>query len=172
MSNARKSQILYLPRNQWSPRYDSTFYSLKLEGSPQYLTTNPPSSSSSSSSSPTSSMLMLGGKTNLPAYYFEVVVYREHTKTTLLRRYSQFRWLYDQLVQREYQSQTTEPPRPPLHIPPKTCSLFPLPCGQKNDGEALAKERMEGLEEFLNDALCRPGLANDPAVLSFLEIEN
>jgi PX domain len=173
MANSRKSQqLMYLPKNQWSPRYDSTFYSLKLEGSPQYLTTSAPSSSASSASSTV--QMIMGGKTNLPAYFFQVVVYREHTTTTLLRRYSQFRWLYDKLIQRE-QSQpaggtTAEQPQPPLHIPPKTCP-FPLPW-QKNDEVGLAKERMEGLEEFLNDALCRPGFANDPAVLTFLEIEN
>jgi hypothetical protein len=82
-----------------------------------------------------------------------------HQARTVLRRYSQFEWLYQNL-----------PPSithfdEPLHLPPKT----PCLCQQQSD--SFAQNRMEQLQDFLRDVLIRRGAAQHDAVATFLELE-
>jgi hypothetical protein len=145
------SKIVYLPKDCWSPRYDSTFYTVKMEGHQQHVATAP------------SVPLTIRGKSNLPAYYYILGVYREHEKKTIARRYSHFRWLYEQI--RLFPPMDAQDPQAaPIHMPPGSC-----PFQWQN--EAFAKNRQEELAEFLDDVLQRPGYASHPAVLAFLELE-
>jgi PX domain len=143
-------KVLYLPKEDWSPRYDSTFFTVKLEGKKILL--EPPTDVPSS----------IGGKSNHPAYYYETVVYREHNKQTLLRRYSQFKWLYDQL-RASPPTDDQNPNAQPIHMPPGTCPF-------QWQSDAFAQNRLEQLGEFINDVLARPGYASHPAVATFLEL--
>jgi len=166
---------MYLPKDLWSPRYDGNFFTVKVEGK-QKITSESELPSANETSS--NNAILIGGKTNLPAYYYQVIVYREHEKRTLLRRYSQFKWLYEQLV-------ADPPPLPAsmsdedqvaavaamaakgrISMPPGTCSLF-----QRQD-DAFAQNRVEQLDSFLQDVLGRPGYASHPACRAFLELSS
>ena len=147
--------LMYLPKTEWSPRYDSTFYSVKIENKTLISDLHPPCSNS------------LGGRTNLPAYYYTVTVYREHDKTSLLRRYSQFYNLYQELRRHPPNiaaDQRTTFVETPIHMPPGTCPWL------HRDSEEFLNARMEQLDEFLEDVLSRPGYANHPSVIAFLEL--
>ena len=142
-------KLLYLPKDSWSPRYDSTFYTVKLEGK-QKLSELPAVPSA------------IGGKSNLPAYYYEVTVYREHEKKSMLRRYSHFKWLYEQLIW-----------NPPQDEQPSDTKPIRLPgaCPLQWQDDNFAQTRLERLMDFIDDTLARPGYASHPAVLTFLELD-
>jgi PX domain len=143
------SKLMYLPNGYWSPRYDSAFYTVKMEGK-EYLKVPPINTTPA-----------IDGMSG-PAYYYIVVVYREHTKRPLFRRYSHFKWLLEQLS--AHPPAEVQPPDPKrIHLPPGTC-----PFQWQND--TFAQNRMEELEEFLSDVLARPGYASHPAVAAFLEL--
>lgn len=149
--------MMYLAFEDWSPRFDSqTFYTIKVDGY-ELRTPDmglPTTSSPGNNSSPPSTTA--GGKTNLPAYYYKIIVCCGHQTNTIMRRYSQFEWLYRTLPK----SVTTY--EEPLILPPK-CS-----CQQQND--SFAQNRMEQLRDFLRDALVRRGVAEHDATVQFLEL--
>lgn len=146
-----KPKYLFLPKDQWSARFDSTFYTVKIEGK-QRLTAPPDKSVPAS----------IGGKTNFPAWYYRVVVYREHGKEEHLRRYSHFQWLYEQLIAN---------PSSDEQLSGLNEITFPGSCPMTIQNDAFAQGRMEVLADFLNDVLSRPGYASHPAVLTFLDID-
>lgn len=104
----------------------------------------------------------LGGKAKFPAYYYDVVVYREHTVKSVHRRYSEFKWLYDQVSKKPPTDQQA-PNAEPIRMPPGTCPF------QWQD-EVFAQNRLEALSEFTEDLLGRPGYAAHPAVVKFLDL--
>jgi hypothetical protein len=121
----------------------------------------------SSSSSPSESKSVPPGKESHPAYYYLVTVLREKQQRVLYRRYSQFRWLYEQI--KDYRApppvdDIIMPDLEPNVMPPKTCPW------QKID-DVFAQNRLEQLHDFLTSILIRPGIASHPAVLQFLELE-
>jgi hypothetical protein len=148
--------LVYLPKDFWSPRYDSNFYTLALEGK-QYVESDLPVAPAA-----------VGGKKSLPAYYYEIVVYREHDRKRVLRRYSQFKWLHEQILahppppgETAAAEETVEGPFP--RFPPGSCPF------QWQD-EVFAQNRMEQLAEYIANMLSRPGYARHPAVVAFLEL--
>jgi hypothetical protein len=146
------SNVMYLPKDVWSPRYDSTFFTIKLEG--KQLLSEPPEGHPD-----------LGGKATFPAYYYNVVIFQEHNKKSLQRRYSEFKWLYDQVSKSPPPTTAEEAPNAePIRMPPGTCPLFQW------QNEAFAQNRCEALSEFLSDLLERPGYAAHPAVVRFLDL--
>jgi len=154
-SSTAPAHLMFLPKDQWSPRYEETFYSVKLEGY-QLLLQEAPSHDNPPPP----------GKLSFPAYYYQVVVYRGHDKKTLLRRYSQFKWLHQQLlahppILNNENSTTNSEPLPSL--PPGTC-----PWQRQDDGFAAC--RMDELADFLTQLLGQPAIANHQAVISFLEL--
>lgn len=155
-----KPKLLYLPKDEWSPRYDATFYFVKIED--KKLVTTETAREHLGSFLIEAVPPSVGGNTVLPAYYYEVVVYREHSKKSLLRRYSQFKWLYDQLKAHP-PSDEQLPSARPIQMPPGTC-LF-----QRQD-DAFAQNRLEQLNEFIDDVLGRPGYASHEATLAFLQL--
>jgi hypothetical protein len=147
--------LVYLPDGFWSPRYDRSFYTVKSEGKQLIKEGRPPTPAS------------VDGKENLPAYYFTFSVYRAHEKKNIQRRYSQFRWLYQELISNPpitttAQDHNIRSPESPIRLP--SAPLF-----QWQD-EKFAQRRLEQLAHFLEDMLGRPGYANHPAVLAFLEL--
>lgn len=144
---------MYLPGDQWSPRFDSTFFSVKMESAKKF-------------ESPPEIKEGIGGKTHCPAVYFEVIVFCEHRRIVLLRRYSNFYWLYEQITDFHpppVEGDTTV--YEPLVMPPGTCFL------QQQDEEFI-KNRREQLSEFVDDLLSRQGYTKHPAVRLFFELDN
>lgn len=149
-SKGDKPKFLYLPRSQWSPRFEDSFYTVRVEGFERC------------NSAPARSSETVRGHSHHPAFYYKVVLHRGTTSQEMWRRFSQFVWLYRQVQ--------TSPPPPiegaplpeTLRLPPGTCWPF-----QSQD---LATKRVELLSCFLDDMLSRPGYASHPAVLTFLEM--
>jgi len=158
VTSTAPAHLMYLPKDQWSPRYEETFYSVKLEGYQLLL-------EAQSHDTP-----LPPGKLSFPAYYYQVVVYRGHDKKTVLRRYSQFKWLQHQLL--------AHPPPPPLNNENSTSnttseplpSLPPGTCPWQRQDDGFAACRMDELADFLAQLLGQPGIANHQAVISFLEL--
>jgi hypothetical protein len=144
------TKLVYLPKDVWSRRYDSTFYTFKFEG--KQLLSEPPEGHKN----------IGGGETNKNAWYYDVVVFREHAKTTVQRRYSEFKWLYDQVLKNPPMDEQA-PNASSIRMPPGTCPF-------QWQSEAFAQNRSEELSEFMGDLLGRPGYAAHPAVVTFLEL--
>eukprot|EP00535_Pseudo-nitzschia_heimii_P009483 CAMPEP_0197185380 /NCGR_PEP_ID=MMETSP1423-20130617/11829_1 /TAXON_ID=476441 /ORGANISM="Pseudo-nitzschia heimii, Strain UNC1101" /LENGTH=158 /DNA_ID=CAMNT_0042636419 /DNA_START=103 /DNA_END=579 /DNA_ORIENTATION=- len=142
--------VMYLAHEDWSPRYQDTFYTVKLENFE--LVTLP--SASSDLDLPSNEF---GSKTNFPAYYYKVEVFcGRHPPRTIYRRYSQFKWLYENLP--------TIGGGEPLPFPPaKSCFWSP-------QTESFARGRSGDLRDFLTEALTRKGIAGLEIVAEFLEL--
>ena len=134
---AEQIDWMYLPKDVWSPRYDTNFYSVKVEGfgRKQSLVPGP----------------NVGGNSNLPACYYKINVYRGHETKTVWRRYSQFKWLHQQLHRAS-------------SFPPGTCPW------QKQDDE-FCNLRKDELQDYVDAALEQPENARHAAVVAFLELE-
>jgi hypothetical protein len=139
---------MYLAHEDWSPRFEKTFYTVKMDGCellkslPATTTTNP----------------SIGGNTNFPAYFYNVKIFCGHESQIVQRRFSQFKWLYEQL--RMIETDEAEP----LIFPPGSW------CQSQNN--AFAQNRVERLQDFLRDALVRRGVAKHDAVVRFLELDS
>lgn len=146
---------MYLEHEDWSPRYQDTFYTVLLDGFK--LLTSP----SETDSSPPPDII--GGRTNFPAYFYKIEVFcGRHDPKVVYRRYSQFQWLHQNMPSNVTSSSTDEEA---ILFPPGSCFL----CSQNDD---FAKNRMEQLREFLRDALVRRGVASHEAVAQFLELDS
>lgn len=193
------SDFMFLPKNQWSSRFEETFYTVKVEGF--QLVTTPVSGTRTTTTTTTTlqaetvhatpdaaaQLPVVPERMSFPAYYYHVVVNRGHGQTTILRRYSQFLWLYHQ-IQKHSQQLTSIPvlhsdttgtsnagkgtttPLPQQsqlvlpHPPPKTC-----PWDRQDD--VFAACRQDELSDFLEQLLSQgPGVAKHPAVRAFLEL--
>ena len=178
----RQLPKMYLAEEDWSPRFEpSTFYSFKMNS--YVLLKEPPSAAAAaaaspaatttSSSSSSSTAEIPPGKSTFPAYYYKIVVLCGHSSRIVLRRYSQFKWLYDQLPRNIVNGTTASSASsnnntnsnndgfdddddddevatsPPLSFPPPTWTC----CQPQNDN--FAQNRLEELRQFLRDTLIR-----------------
>lgn len=169
--------LLYLPRAMWSPRYDQSFYTFQIE-SCKYWKRKEDMPTRSTATEASAVAVSVGGKTNFPAWYYQIVIYRAREQYSVWRRYSQFRWLYQEL--------RNHPPayHPPHPLSPDLSSssgeykeeiegdlLFPSSgCPWIPQTDHFAQTRREQLEHFLDNALSRPGYGHHPAVQQFLEL--
>ena len=151
-SSSSSPELLFLSFESWSPRFDSNFYTIKMDYK-----------ESLSSAPAIESPDAIPGKHHHPAYYYKVDVFREKQQHSVLRRYSQFQWLYDQLQKHSQVQQRDEEEIPPMVFPPRTCPW-------QSQNEAFAQNRLEELRDFLTDALRRPRVASHPAVKHFLQL--
>ncbi len=145
-SDASKLPEMFLAADQWSSRFQSTFFTVKMD-SFELRREPPPGSLTEPSGMPQ-------GNGTFPAYYYKIDVCSGHAKHSVLRRYSQFNWLGSRVPMRASVPE----------MPPKTWICQP----QTNE---FAKIRMEQLLEFLVGFLCQPGIAKDPSVVAFLELQ-
>ncbi len=139
----------YLAKEHWSPRYDSTFFTSQLNG--KEILDEPPTIP-----------IGLGGKSNHPAVYFRIEVFCEQKKHICLRRYSQFKWLHEQLK--------SSPPRA-ANQEEHDLSMPPGSCPWQVQNEEFLQVRLEALRDYLSDVLARPGYARHPAMRFFLELD-
>ena len=164
--------LMFLPKDQWSSRYEETFYSVKIEGFEQLMTAPPPFTGSGGQ------ILLPPGKSSFPAYYYRIVVYRGHQKTTVLRRYSQFKWLYGQLRMAHFTPASPQPSAPIPTASSRSTTTQPFPslppgtCPWDRQDASFAACRQDELAELLTAMLeLRPGTyACHPAVVAFLEL--
>jgi hypothetical protein len=164
--------MFYLSKEDWSPRFGNTFFTVTLET--RTIHTSPASLAASiSASASTSSPNTTGTKNNnywegnnaFPAVYFNLKIQCCRDEYILPRRYSQFRRLYDELCANPPQPSTSsEHEQDKLQIPPKTCFF------QSIDDEFL-DVRQDELYCFIANILKRPGYANHPAVRAFLGLD-
>jgi hypothetical protein len=140
---------MYLEHDDWSPRYQDTFYTVRLEHF-ERLTSPPPVADAHIPPN------HIGGKTSLPAYYYKLEVFcGRHPPKTVFRRYSQFKWLYE-------------------NLPNETLS-FPLAgigctfCSPQTHN--FANNRKGDLKDFLEEALTRREIASHEIVARFLELD-
>ena len=150
MTSKQRDQpnFLYLPKNQWSPRFEDSFYTVRID-SFERLDASPPNA-------------IAVGHTHHPAFYYKVVLHRGQAKQEMWRRFSQFQWLFHQVKASPPPPVDGAPPLDPLRLPPGTCWPFQSP--------ELATQRVDLLSACLDDLLSRPGYASHPAVLTFLEL--
>lgn len=181
--------MVYLSKEDWSPRFGADFYTISMETRTIY--NSPPSSLTSSTannnndvaitsvatraaptettaltstSTSTDKRYHLKGNNSFPAVYFNISVKCAHQEHTCPRRYSEFRNLYDELRRKPPQLQLQPSPEDELHIPPKTCFW------QKVDDEFL-DIRQEELFHFMTSILKQIAYEGHPAVISFLELD-
>ena len=155
--------VFYLPENEWSPRYETSFFTISLRTRTVY-DTHPPHTGIDHNTA---------RNRHHPAVYFNLKVKCGKKENVCPRRYSQFRNLYDELrrdppVQSKHTLSRTSKAVPdecaqlPL-IPPKTCFFSKL------DDEFL-NTRQEELYTFLDECLKRPDYSKHPSIRQFLEL--
>lgn len=167
---------MFLAHDQWSPRFEQHFFTIQIVAAESH-TSEPASSIPQLINSPAylgrksaSVRSSIPGKSNHPAYYYKIQVSMGRDRIVVYRRYSQFQWLYEQLAPRfavrtPLNNTGNNPALDdlPLVMPPKSCF-----CHVQDD--RFARNRMEQLEEFLEDVLQRPNVASHAAVAAFLEL--
>ena len=149
--------MFYLRPESFSPRYADEFYTVEVAVSP-------PSSQEMIVSSPPSPPPppMVEGRTHHPAVYYSLVVRSGSRSRTVRRRYSQFRWLREEIGRRSALIPSYSPSSPraedlPL-LPPRTC------WGHRWSDDKFIMQRAELLGEFLLDLLSTRG-GGTPTIL-------
>lgn len=154
-TNNPPPRFLYLDEKQWSPRFEETVYTVRVESFQRFE--KAPEEGLPSD---------VGGNSHHPCFYYKVVLRRARTTKAIWRRFSHFQWLYHKVrvapptsVNRDNDPASNVPP---ITLPPGTCWPF--------QSEKLGEKRVELLTAFLDDMLSREGYASHPAVVTFLEL--
>lgn len=142
--------VMYLEYDDWSPRYQETFYTVRIEGF--QLLASPPEASFQLPHN------QLGSKNTFPAYYYEIKVFcGRHPPRIVYRRYSQFKWLYKNISALS---------KSDISLPSgRSCFL----CAPST--ESVAKERTCAFKDFLEEALVRRDIASSEVAAQFLELD-
>ena len=161
--------MMFLPESKWSPRYESQFYTIRMN---TYVTLHKPPSSLSAEEDDTfgsnddiSCSFFRHCKncnshnTKFPAVYYKIDVLRGNTQHTCLRRYSHFVYLCDKVDLKGEMHK---------HLPPKTITFFQR---SNNKNKEFLDRRMVGLNKFLMDVLLRPESVNNKWIEAFLELD-
>ena len=152
--------VMYLEHEDWSPRYEDTFFTVRLDRFKLFASLPDAGADGDGDDDDDHTA---GGKTNFPAYYYEIEVFcGRHEPRTVFRRYSQFKWLYEKLPKNLKNGSIVNER---LVFPPGS------PCLCHSQNEEFAKNRSEQLREFLKDALTRKGVASQEYVAKFLELD-
>lgn len=165
--------MFYLNPEDWSPRFDSTFYTVKV------------TTFEICHEMPSSTWRSISGRSSHPAVYYGLEIRCGHRTRTIWRRFSQFRSLC-------HHAATSPPPPstdpheieaerkrgslwsvfPPRQVASGPC--FVIPCITSKDAwkdEDFIEERQEELGRFLRDLLTRRGYCSHPIVVEFLELD-
>mmetsp|Transcript_18422 Transcript_18422/g.31172 ORF Transcript_18422/g.31172 Transcript_18422/m.31172 type:complete len:158 (-) Transcript_18422:435-908(-) len=150
--------MMFLPESKWSPRYETQFYTIRMN---TYTILDKPSPSSDGTTTTfrTDECSLCNHNTKFPAVYYKIEVLRGNTQHTCLRRYSQFLYLSNKICHVTTERDTMHK----RHLPPKTGPFH-------RDSPEFLEERMEGLYQFLMDVLLRPECVNNTWVEAFLEL--
>lgn len=155
--------LCFLSHEHWSPRYDVTFYTIQFLNSTEILHKNGDLLEAFDGITHQSHP-PVPGNTDFPAVYYTIEVLYGHSRHIIKRRYSQFRWLYDQLSG----IQNPLPNHEHLKFPPKSIfSWFSTTCIPPN--EEFTERRLVKLNEFVNTALKYPCYSQHESIVVFLE---
>lgn len=146
--------MMFLPESKWSPRYETQFYTIRMNS---YTILDKTTSPSDDTTFGTDECSLCNHDKKSPAVYYKIEVLRGNTQHTCLRRYSQFLYLYNKIHTTERDDTHKR------HLPPKTGPFH-------RDSPEFLEERMEGLYKFLLDVLLRPECVNNKWVEAFLEL--
>jgi hypothetical protein len=165
--------MLYLPDKDWSPRFGTEFFTFSLTS--RSILEVPPDCDSNDHTN----AQYQRQRHSSAAVYFHVLVKCAKSEKLCLRRFSQFRTLYDEVLRSPpaaaalaHQSKSasknittsTYELIQNLHFPPKTCFFTHA------DDEFL-DVRQEELGAFLDELLKIPNCSTHPAVQHFLELD-
>ena len=169
---------MFLPESKWSPRYESQFYTIRMNS---YVTLDkqPPEDEDEDTGQNNytfgndnddictffrlCNILNTPNKT-FPAVYYKIEVLRGNSSHTILRRYSQFVYLRHKICD----SIMIQNSNDIIQLPPKT-GLFHNTT--KNANEEFFNERMEGLYKFLVGLLMQPECVSNKWITAFLELD-
>ena len=189
--------MFYLNPEDWSPRFDSTFYTVKVTTFEICREMPSPAPSSTTDENRTCKQndgsndnrahrrRSISGRSSHPAVYYGLEIRCGHRTRTIWRRYSQFRSLC-------HHAATSPPPPstdpheieaerkrgglwgafPPRQVASGPC--FVIPCITSKDDwkdEDFIEKRQEELGRFLRDLLTRRGYCSHPIVVEFLELD-
>lgn len=149
--------MMFLPESKWSPRYETQFYTIRMNA--YELLDKPAPSSNDTNTFGNDECSLCNHNQKHPAVYYKIEVLRGNTQHTCLRRYSQFLYLRNKvhLIERENNMYNK------IHFPPKTGPFH-------RDSPQFLEERMEGLYKFLMALLLQPECVNNKWVEAFLEL--
>eukprot|EP00536_Pseudo-nitzschia_multiseries_P007091 jgi/Psemu1/65877/estExt_Genemark1.C_1600052 len=140
--------VMYLEQEDWSPRYQDTFYTVRMDHFDRF--TSPPDNDHHGSLPPND----FGAKKTFPAYYYKIeVLCGRHDPKVVYRRYSQVG------------NSNSGEQQQAIQLPPGSGCL----CSQNDD---FAKNRLEQLREFLNEVLVRREVACSDVVAQFLQLDS
>jgi len=154
----------YLQPEHWSPRYDESFFTVKVDTHARLTVPADPLPMHPD-------LRKMATSRFHPACYYQVKVMYGRQVKVMWRRFAQFRWLYEQvLIRYPLASAMTvladwEREQPVIPFPGKTW-IWEWP-----HSEEFEEARNVGLDSFLRDLLSRPGYATHPAVVDFLELD-
>mmetsp|Transcript_29639 Transcript_29639/g.86310 ORF Transcript_29639/g.86310 Transcript_29639/m.86310 type:complete len:209 (-) Transcript_29639:171-797(-) len=180
--------MFYLKPEDWSPRFDSTFYTVKLTAHEICAGEQPPSSTSDKNRAAISSRAhrrrSIGGSSSYPAVYYCLQIKCGHRTQKVWRRYSQFRSLCHHAassppppssdpreVEAERKKGSLWSTFPPRQVAGGPCLV--IPCITSRDDwkdEEFIEQRQEELGRFLSNLLSRRGYCSHPIVVDFLEM--
>ena len=154
--------MLYLPEKDWSPRFGTDFFTV-------CITSRTNDENQPENVHDASSLDRQKG-----SVYYNVEVKSGHSdKLRLKRRYSKFRYLYDEVRksapphhgnQSSSDSNTAKQSVEALHFPPKTCFFT-------NIDDEFLDIRQDELFTFLDQLLKIPNYSKHKAVRDFLELD-
>mmetsp|Transcript_24760 Transcript_24760/g.37107 ORF Transcript_24760/g.37107 Transcript_24760/m.37107 type:complete len:283 (-) Transcript_24760:43-891(-) len=170
----RQNASFYLQPAHWSPRYDASFFTIEITA--RETLSAPPEVTRALHPE----LRRIARHRPHPACYYVVKILYGHNEKIVLRRYAQFRWLYDQVTRfppefgalsAEYHHYSAteaynDADAEKLMFPPKMWPWFWL------RGDDHEEARQKDLCAFLTDMLSRPGYAFHPSLIAFLELQS
>ncbi len=177
--------MMFLPESKWSPRYESQFYTIRMNS---YVTLDKPppeeeeeqeedggqnntiiNTTFGNDNDDICTLFRLCNILNntpnktFPAVYYKIEVLRGNSSHTILRRYSQFVYLHHKI----YDSIMIQNSKDINELPPKTGLFY----NTTNSDEEFVYERMEGLYKFLVGLLMQPECVSNKWITAFLELD-
>lgn len=159
---------MFLPEEQWSPRYEKQFYTIRMSKYKIVHSTYEIMADAENlfrddddDDSCSSIFGFCNPKKKYPAVYYEIEVRSGTKRHTCLRRYSQFHHLCKTLDPRGEMDGLMK------SLPPKTAPFF-----HNDTDDDFIEERMAGLYSFMRGVLLRQECLNNPLVQQFLRLND
>jgi hypothetical protein len=171
--------MMFLPESKWSPRYESQFYTIRMNS---YVTLEKPPPEEDEDAVGRNNtfgndtddiytffklcnILNVTPNKTFPAVYYKIEVLRGNSSHTILRRYSQFVYLHHKLINSIILQNNSKDIN---KLPPKTGQFHNM---TNNTNEEFVYERMEGLYKFLVGLLMQPECVSNKWITAFLELD-
>lgn len=152
----------YLPPEHWSPRFESIFFTAEII-SWTFVEALPFEGLDINQMNQSSCLC----KEKIPAVYYTIEIRFGQRQIRVMRRFSQFYSLYQQLtssLSKENKARHLVNGETQINAPTKLC-----PFGVLTD--EMIDSRLDSLNDFLRDILSRPNMSLNPAVIAFLNLD-